>query len=101
MLARIFKPAKSSMSSGRARTKDWRLEFAPASARHLEPLMGWSATSDMEGQVRLSFETEAEAVAYCQARGIDFEIIPEKPRHHVIKAYADNFAANRREPWTH
>ena len=101
MLARIFKPSKSSMSSGRARTKDWRLEFAPASGRHPEPLMGWSATSDMDGQVRLSFETEAEAVAYCHANDIAFEITPDKPRRHVIKAYADNFAANRREPWTH
>ena len=101
MLARIFKPSKSSMSSGRARTRDWLLEFEPASARRPEPLMGWSASGDMNSQVRLSFETQAEAVAYCQAHGIEFEIKPEKPRRHVIKAYADNFSANRREPWTH
>ena len=101
MLARIFRPAKSSMSSGRARSRDWVLEFEPASARHPDPLMGWSASGDMNGQVRMSFESEDEAVAYCRRHGIDFQVAPYKPRHHVIKAYADNFAANRREPWTH
>ena len=101
MLARIYKPSKSSMSSGRARTKDWVLEFEPASARRLDPLMGWSASSDMDGQVKMSFETSQEAVAYCQAHGIAFQLTPEKPRRHVIKAYADNFAAGRRIPWTH
>ena len=58
MLARIYKPSKSSMSSGRARTKDWLLEFEPASARRLDPLMGWSSSSDMNGQIKLSCETQ-------------------------------------------
>jgi hypothetical protein len=101
MLARIYKPTKSSMQSGRARSKDWVLEFEPASARRLDPLMGWSSSSDMNGQIHLSFETQEEAVAYCQAHGIAFQLSAEKPRRHIIKAYADNFAANRREPWTH
>src|SRR5579875_2264417 len=101
MLARIYKPSKSSMSSGRARSRDWVLEFEPASARHPDPLMGWTSSNDMNGQIRLAFETSDEAVSYCQAHGIAFELAPEKPRRHVIKAYADNFAANRREPWTH
>ncbi|HWK40101.1 MAG TPA: NADH dehydrogenase ubiquinone Fe-S protein 4, partial [Hyphomicrobium sp.] len=30
MVARIFKPAKTAMQSGEARTKDWVLEYAPA-----------------------------------------------------------------------
>ena len=101
MLARIFKPSKSSMSSGRARTREWLLEFEPASARRPDPLMGWSSSSDMNGQIKLAFETQEEAVAYCQAHGIAFQLAVEKPRRHVIKAYADNFATNRREPWTH
>ena len=101
MLARIYKPSKSSMSSGPARSKDWVLECEPASARRPDPLMGWSSSSDMNGQIKLSFETPEEAVAYCQAHGIAFQLAAEKPRHHVIKAYADNFAANRRIPWTH
>ncbi len=61
MLARIFRPAKSAMQSGKAKTKDWVLEFEPASARRSDPLMGWTLTSDTNGQVRLSFETSEEA----------------------------------------
>jgi hypothetical protein len=57
MRARIFKPAKSAMSSGTAKTKEWVLEFVPASARSVDPLMGWTSSSDMNSQVRLRFDT--------------------------------------------
>lgn len=101
MLARIFRPSKSAMQSGHARSKDWELEFEPASARSPDPLMGWSSSSDMNGQVRMSFETREEAVAYAQAHGIDFQLSQPKAARQVVKAYADNFAFQRREPWTH
>ena len=101
MLARIFKPAKTAMQSGMARTKDWILEFEPASARVPEPLMGWTSSTDMNGQVRLSFETRDEAVAYAQKHGIAFQLSEPREPRLVIKAYADNFATDRKEPWTH
>ncbi|MGC1305065.1 MAG: ETC complex I subunit [Caulobacteraceae bacterium] len=101
MLARIFRPSKTAMQSGKARTKDWVLEFEPASARHADPLMGWSSSSDMNDQVRLHFETSDEAVAYATAHGIPFQLLAEQRRSHIVKAYADNFAFQRREPWTH
>lgn len=100
-LARIFKPSKSAMQSGTARTKDWVLVFEPASARTPDPLMGWTSTRDMDGEVRLNFETEAEAVAYAQKHGIPFQVIRPRPRRLIVKAYADNFAYDRRQPWTH
>jgi hypothetical protein len=101
MLARIFKPAKSAMQSGTAKTKDWVLAFESASARTPDPLMGWTSTTDMRGEVRLSFETEADAVAYAQKHGIPFQVTEPKVRKRIIKAYADNFAYNRKQPWTH
>jgi hypothetical protein len=101
MPARIYRPTRTAMQSGKARTKDWVLEFEPASARRPDPLMGWSSSSDMNAQVRLPFETEAEALAYAKAHGIAAEVAPEQRRRHIIKAYADNFATDRREPWTH
>ena len=101
MLARIFRPAKTAMQSGHARTKEWVLEFEPASARTPDPLMGWSSSSDMGAQVKLNFETPEEAVAYANAHGIAFRVSPELKRSHIVKAYADNFAFQRREPWTH
>jgi len=101
MLARIYRPAKNAMQSGKAKTKDWVLEFEPASARKPDPLMGWTTSSDMNGQIRLTFETRDEAVAYAQRHEISFQLFEPKAPKKIIKAYADNFAANRKQPWTH
>lgn len=101
MLARIYRPAKNAMQSGKAKTKDWVLEFEPASARKPDPLMGWTTSSDMSGQIRLTFETRDEAVAYAQRHEIAFQLFEPKTPKRILKAYADNFAANRKQPWTH
>ncbi len=101
MLARIYRPAKSAMQSGVAKTKDWVLEFEPASARVPDALMGWTSSSDMNGQVRLSFETQEEAAAYATAHGIAFQVFVPKTPRKIIKAYADNFAFQRKQSWTH
>ena len=101
MLARIFKPAKTAMQSGRAKTKDWVLEFEPASARTPDPLTGWTSSTDMNGQVRLNFETQEEAVAYAQRHGLAFQVFAPKEMRRTIKAYADNFSVDRKQPWTH
>ena len=101
MLARIFKPAKNAMQSGKANTKEWVLEFEPASARKSDPLMGWTSSSDMNGQIRLMFETREEAVDYAQRHGVAFQLFEPKEPKRIIKAYADNFSTDRKEPWTH
>ena len=89
------------MQSGKARTRDWILEFEPASARRPDPLMGWTSSSDMAGQIRLQFETREEAIAYAQRHGIAFQLFEPKEPKRIIKAYADNFAPGRKQPWTH
>jgi hypothetical protein len=89
------------MQSGKAKTKDWVLEYEPQSAKLPDPLMGWQQSSDMDGQIRLSFDTLDEAVAYARGRSIPFQVLEPKPVTRVIKAYADNFAFNRKQPWTH
>ena len=102
MLARIFRPSRTAMQSGKAKTKDWVLEFEPKAARRSDPLMGWTQTSDTESsQVELSFETKDEAVRYAEQHGIAFQLIDPKPAKRIIKAYADNFAFGRKIPWTH
>ena len=101
MLARIFRPAKSAMQSGKAKSQAWTLEFAPETIRAPDPLMGWQQTRDMDGQIRLTFTTGEEAVAYAQAHKIPFEVIEPKTPKKIIKAYADNFAYGRKQPWTH
>ena len=102
MLARIYKPAKTAMQSGKAKSAAWVLEFEPTDARAPDPLMGWTVTSDTESsQVRLEFDTKEDAVRYAEQHGVAFQLIDPKPVKRIIKAYADNFAFGRKVPWTH
>jgi hypothetical protein len=101
MTARIFKPAKTAMQSGPARTKDWVLEYEPEVAREIDPLMGWTSSRDMNSQVRLSFETKEEAIAYAERNGIAYRLAEPKPRAAIRKSYADNFRFGRKGSWTH
>lgn len=101
MRARIYKPAKNAMQSGRAGTKLWRLEFEPESARTPDPLMGWTSSHDMRQQVELEFDTKEEAIAYAEKNGIPAQVFePHAPRPKP-KSYADNFRFDRKVPWSH
>jgi NADH dehydrogenase ubiquinone Fe-S protein 4 len=101
MKARIYKPARTAMQSGTANTKEWVLVYEPEQPREIEPLMGWTSSGDMRQQVELRFDNAEEAVAYCERHGIAYEVFRPKPDLRVTKSYADNFAFNRRDPWTH
>src|SRR5258707_11312664 len=59
--ARIFKPAKNAMQSGTAKTKEWQVDFEPEKPREIEPLMGWTSSSDMKQELSLRFDTKEEA----------------------------------------
>lgn len=101
MVARIIKPARTATQSGNAKTKDWLLVFEPEQPRIIEPLMGWTSSADMKQQLVLSFNTKDEAVAYCERHGIPYQVFETKPASRRPMAYADNFAYDRRQPWTH
>jgi ETC complex I subunit-like protein len=103
MLARIYQPARSAMQSGQAKTRNWVLEFAPASARKVEPMMGWTSSNDMNAQVRLSFESREAAIDYARARGIAYQVSETHKRKPIVRngGYGENFASDRRAVWTH
>ena len=101
MTARIYKPARTAMQSGTAKTKEWVLDYEPEQPRTVEPLMGWTSSGDMKQQVRLSFDTKEEAVAYCERNGIAYQVFESKPATRARMSYADNFSYTRRSPWTH
>ena len=89
------------MQSGKARTKEWVLDYEPETPREIEPLMGWTASGDMRQQVRLRFDTAEDAIAYCQRHGIAYQVFNPKPEVRRIISYADNFSFKRPDPWTH
>jgi ETC complex I subunit conserved region len=101
MTARIYKPARTAMQSGNAKTKEWILDYEPEQPRAIEPLMGWTSSGDMKQQLRLRFDTKEEAIAYCERNSIAYEAFESTPPKQQRISYSDNFAATRRSPWTH
>jgi len=103
MRARIYRPAKTAMSSGTAKTKAWVLEHVNASAREVDPLMGWTSNADTQSQVRLAFDTKEAALTYARQHGIEATVQEPKARKANVRpgGYGENFATNRRGVWTH
>jgi hypothetical protein len=101
MTARIYRPAKTAMQSGTAKTTRWLLEYVSEVPREIDPLMGWTSSSDTTQQVKLWFDTKEDALAYAARNGIPARVDePHEPKRRTI-AYSDNFRFNRVVPWTH
>ena len=103
MRARIYQPAKTAMQSGMAKTHSWVLEFAPSSTREVDPLMGWTSSSDTQSQVKLRFESKEAALEYAREHKIDADVLEPKMRKPNVRpgGYGENFATGRRGAWTH
>ena len=94
-VARIYRPAKTAMQSGRAKTRKWVFDYEPASRRDPDPLMGWSSAHDTLNQVQLRFDTLEEALAYADRLGLQYTVIEPQARTPKAKSYADNFRYDR------
>lgn len=103
MQARIYQPSKSAMTSGQGNARGWTLEYVPTEAKQIDPLMGWTGSGDMNGQIRLRFDSKDAAIDYAERHGIAYVIEEPKLRKANIRprGYAGNFAFDRRGAWTH
>src|SRR5690554_1603635 len=101
MVARIFRPSRTAMQSGKANAREWVLVFEAETPRPIEPLMGYTGSRDMRQQVKLQFETLEEAEAYAQREGIPYAVQPAHEPTVKRVAYSDNFRTDRKAPWTH
>ncbi|MEH7912064.1 ETC complex I subunit [Rhizobium laguerreae] len=72
--ARIFKPSRSVMTSGTPRTKGWQLVFERRSAPFIEPLMGYTGSTDTLPQVELEFPTLESAIRYAERQGLTYRV---------------------------
>jgi hypothetical protein len=93
--ARIYKPAKTAMQSGRAGTQRWVLDYEVATPRTPDPLMGWTSAADTLNQITLRFDTVDEAIQYAQKHDIDYAVAQPHQRKFEPKSYADNFRYDR------
>lgn len=103
MRARIYRPARTAMSSGTAKTRMWVLEFTNQKGRDIDPLMGWTSSSDTQSQIKLTFDSKEAALDYAEENGIEASVTEPKTRKANIRpgGYGENFATNRRGAWTH
>ena len=89
------------MQAGRGKTHEWVLEFDAKAKRDIDPVMGWTSINDTTGQVRLHFETREQAIAYAKREKITFSVADSREQKRLVKSYSANFAADRKQPWTH
>ena len=103
MLARIYQPARNAMQSGQAKTNAWVLEYVPETAKSLDPLMGWTGSDDMRGQLKMQFESQDAAVDFAKSHGIAYRVLKTHKRKPLVRAggYGENFATDRKTVWTH
>jgi hypothetical protein len=90
-VARISELDRRTTQSGRANAGLWILEFERQEPQRPDPLTGWNGSGDTNTQVRITFRTKDEAVAYAERHDIPYHLVPATPVKLKIQAYADNF----------
>ena len=89
--ARISELDRRTTQSGKANSGLWLLEFERQKALRPDPLTGWDGSGDTNTQVKITFKTKEEAIAFCEKKGLQYHLIPAAPVTMKIQAYADNF----------
>ena len=90
-IARIFELDRRTTQSGKANAGMWILEFEPTEPQRPDPLTGWNGSGDTNRQVRITFKTAEDAIAYADRHAIPYHLMPATPVKMKIQAYADNF----------
>jgi len=89
-VARIVETDRRTTQSGKAGLGRWTLEFERSQAQRPDPLTGWNGSGDTRTQVRLTFATKDDAIAYAERHGLAYHVVPAAPVSLKIQAYADN-----------
>jgi hypothetical protein len=89
--ARVYRRSPNPMQSGRAHTSAWIVEFEPQLKPGIDPLMGWTSSADPLQQVRMSFNSLDEALAYCRRQRLATDVEMPAPHRPKAKSYTDNF----------
>ena len=100
MLAKIYKPVPSAMTSGRSK-QNWILEFDKSLSATIDPLTGTKRSKNVMAQVNLEFKSRDEAITYAKMNNIPHRVIERQEVNRIKRSYADNFSFDRKVPWTH
>ncbi len=101
MTIKIYKPSKTSMQSGNAKTKLWLAEYISEAEEIKDTLMGWNSSLDTKSQIKIFFETKEQAIKWAKNNNYQFFVEDPQTRNIKPKSYSANFDMKRKEPWTH
>lgn len=97
--AKIYRPTRNPMQSGRGNTHHWLLEYENPAAGTPDALMGWNTMPDTIMEVKLTFNSKDEAIAYATAKKLEYTVSDPKKAVVPPKAYAENFSNGKRRAW--
>ena len=83
--AKIYKPSKTAMQSGKRGTKNWLLEFETLNTG-INKLMGWESSEDTMSEVRLEFPTKDQAINFAKKNNIEYYVLDSKKRKIIKKS---------------
>lgn len=91
-LAIIHPEQPSATQSPRRANAGWILEFQPTRPPLVDPLTGWTGTTDPRAsEVRIRFASRATAERFAQHNGWRYVVLPRPERRRRPKSYAENF----------
>lgn len=86
----IYQPTKSSMQSGYTRN-NWIIKFIAKESKNIEPLMGWTSSTDMLQELELKFPDMNSAIDFAKNNYLDYQIIHPQQKKVIKRTYAQNF----------
>ena len=89
--AKIYKPTKTPMQSGKRGIENWLLEFDTLDTG-INPLMGWESSKDTMSELKLKFYNKEQAINYAKKNNIDYYVVEPQKSRIIIKSYSDNFS---------
>lgn len=89
------------MTSGRANTDKWCLEYQSNERSQIDPLTGNTRNTDTREQLKMRFDTLEDAVAYAKAKAIPHRVVDRPKSKRIPRSYSENFDYDRKLPWTH
>lgn len=88
---KIYKPAKTAMSSGRGNARNWILQYEREKSQYIEPVMQWTASTSTRQEVKLLFPTKEEAIAFADKNGWKYTLFEPHAKYVKPSNYTDNF----------
>ena len=92
--AKIYKPTKTAMQSGKKNAKNWMLEFDGLDPG-INPLTGWISSIETMSEVKIKFSTKEQAINFAKKNNINFYVVEPQKRKVIHKSYTDNFLKDK------